>query len=194
MCSCELTAPQQELVDEVAATGPLQRRANALLEALEGDGMEPDQLAWVTLMTEYSIREQDALVHDLTPDDLEELVLVTLPADVTAAPEQAPAAVAALRAMLEHVARSPDAGHSVQLLGWMPVDLATQLEARLGDPTAFGPEKTLIMAGTWAGYDMSTEDGVAEFLAAQQIMGEAARERAAQARPAPKGKGKPRRN
>jgi hypothetical protein len=48
------------------------------------------------------------------------------------------------------------------------------------------------MAGTWAGYDMSTEDGVAEFLAAQQIMGEAARERAAQTRP--KAKGKPRKN
>ncbi len=190
--TCELVAPQQDRVDEVAATGPQQRRANALLEALESEGVEPDRLAWATLLTEYALREQDVLVQDLSSEDLEELMLVTVPADVTAAPEQAAAAVSALQTLLEHVAKSPEPARAAELLQALPADLATQLEARLGDPTAFGPEKTLIMAGTWAGYDMSTEDGVAEFLAAQQIMGEAAREQAAQARA--KAKGKPRKN
>jgi hypothetical protein len=176
--SVVLTAPLAELADRIADKGPLQRKAGALLDGLADKVSDPETLAWASMLTEYAIEAHDALVHELSPAELQTIVLVRIPAEVTCAPDQAPVAIAALRALLEHAAQSSEPARARQLLQGLPKDVAAQLEQRLADPTAFGPEKALVMAGTWAGFDMSTEEGVDEFLMTQEIIGDEARERA----------------
>jgi hypothetical protein len=178
--SVELSAPLADLDERIADKAPLQRRAAALLEAMAPTIQDPETLAWASLFTEYAIAAHEALVHELSPTELQTLVFFTVPSDVTCAPEQAGAAIAGLRALLEHAAASPAPARARQLLQALPKDAAAQLQGRLADPTAFGPAKALIMAGAFAGFDMSTEEGVDEFLMTQELIGTEARARARQ--------------
>lgn len=175
-----LSAPLGELAERVRGQAPLQRKGARVLEALIDDVTDPETLAWASLLTEYAIAAHDALVHELSPTELGTLVFTTIPKDVTCAPEQATAVIAALRALLEQAVKSAQPARARQLLQGLPADAEAQLRGRLGDPTAFGPEKALIMAGSWAGFDMSTDEGIDEFLTTQELIGSEARERARQ--------------
>lgn len=175
-----LSAPLPDLAERVRGQAPLQRKAASVLEALVDVVTDPETLAWASLLTEYAIAAHDALVHELSPSELGTLVFTTVPAEVTCAPEQATAVIAALRALLEQAAKSAQPARARQLLQGLPGDAEAQLRGRLGDPTTFGPEKALIMAGSWAGFDMSTDEGIDEFLTTQELIGSEARERARQ--------------
>ena len=51
-------------------------------------------------------------------------------------------------------------------LALLDAEFETQLARELADPSNFGTGKQLVMRGIAAGYDMSTEEGVAEFVQA----------------------------
>jgi hypothetical protein len=166
----ELTAPLAELSERIAELGPLHQRAEALLEELSKTMPEGEAFTWAGVLTNISVRNIGALVHELSTEQLQQLVFVMVPAEVMCEPGQAGDVIAGAKALL--VQRQ---AHELEKA--LPADAAQALEERLGNPAAFGPEKSLIMAGTWAGYDMTTEDGITEFLTVQQVIGQAAMER-----------------
>ena len=53
------------------------------------------------------------------------------------------------------------------IVEWLKTDgMVARLEAELSDPTNFGMAKSIFMSGTNSGYDMTSEAGMAEFMAA----------------------------
>jgi hypothetical protein len=178
--TAEVAAPLAELASRVEELGPLHQRAEAFLEELAEtmpEGGEP--FTWAGILTNLSIRKVGALLPELTPEQLQELLFVAVPAEVMCEPGQAWDVIAGTKAALAHAG-----AHELEQT--LPADAVKRLEERLGSPAAFGPEKSLFMAGTWAGYDMTTEEGITEFLSTQQLIGQAAMERAREAQQARK--------
>jgi hypothetical protein len=170
----EASAPLPELSDRIAELSPLHRRAEAFLEELATTMPDGEPFSWAGVTTSLAMRSLGALVHELSAEQLLELVFVTVPAEIMCEPAQASDVIAGIKALLAH-------GQAHELEKALPADATEKLEQRLGDAAAFGPEKALFMAGTWAGYDMTTEDGITEFLAVQQAVGTQAMNQAREA-------------
>lgn len=144
----------------------LDARADDLLRGLAAQvGGERDVLDWSDMLSQHAIAYHHALLHELTPAALEDVLFSVVPRKVMAQPTDAPAIIAAARAWLAFAAELPEPGHAKALLAAMPADASQRLARRLADPRLFGPAKTLFAAGERAGFDMSSNEGIERFLA-----------------------------
>lgn len=105
-------------------------------------------------------------VASLGPEDLEELVFELVPRKFTMAPDEAPWIIDGLRAFYRFLDREfglQQADACLRLLGG---DAVERLRTALSNPDNFGWAKSFAMAGARAGFDTSTEEGLAAWVAA----------------------------
>jgi hypothetical protein len=144
----------------------LDDRADEILDGLavrvSGD---PDVLDWAEMLSRQAIDYHRTLLHELAPDQLDDVLFGVIPRRVMAEATDAPAIIAALRAYLAYAAQRPEPGHAAPLLAGLPADATQRLARRLADPRLFGQAKTLMTAGARAGFDMTSNEGIERFLA-----------------------------
>ena len=119
---------------------------------------------WASLMLEHARAFFGIRVDELTPVIVEDIVFSSFPSKVSCPPEVAGSLVAELRAFFAFLERErlcPEAGACGRLFDDKAEDT---LRDRLSDPRSFGMTKSMIMAGIEAGYDLSTEEGLAAWL------------------------------
>ncbi len=119
---------------------------------------------WAALMLEHTHNTFGVGVTDLTPMIVEETVFESFPEKVACPPEVARSIVDEMRAFfafLEREGHCPDAASCGRLFD---EKAERTLEERLSDPRNFGMTKTMMIAGIEAGYDLSTEEGMAAWL------------------------------
>lgn len=97
---------------------------------------------WATLLLEHARMLHRVTVTDLSPEDVEEIVFVDIPRQVSC---EASAAAACARVLGK--------------------DAEAKLRKRLSDPRYFGMAKSFIMSGRAAGVDMTTQEGAAAWMA-----------------------------
>jgi hypothetical protein len=129
-----------------------------LIEKLsERDDVSDDLLSVAEMLVEFAAQYHGAWFGSMSPEDLEELLLETLPAQLAVDADEAPVILAAARELLKI---SDGQAACVALLE----SIEPRLVAALGDPSKYGIGKQVVMAGIAEGYDMSSEQGVEDFV------------------------------
>jgi hypothetical protein len=141
-----------------AYVAALLSRFEASPDASEG------RLAWAELIIRQAVDFHGATIAALTPDVLEAVLFKAIPRTATVESAAAEQIIDALRALLEFAARDLNLASASACLAWLPGDAAKRLARGLDDASKFSPEKSILMAGARAGYDVTTPEGIAEWL------------------------------
>jgi len=148
---------------------------------------------WASLMLEHAHAFFGVRVDELTPVIVEDIVFFSFPSKVSCPPEVAGSLVTELRAFFAFLERErlcPEAAACGRLFD---DDAEDTLRDRLADPRSYSMTKAMIMAGFEAGYDLSTEEGLAAWLgqASDMLEGGNGEPRQLRAVPSPSARSRP---
>ncbi len=100
----------------------------------------------------------------LMPNELKTLLFRVIPQRVTIEPEAAPLIIETLRGLLTFAERELGARYAHPCLAELGPAAEKRLARELADDRNFGPAKSLIVQGMRAGYDLTSEAGIAAFV------------------------------
>jgi hypothetical protein len=122
-------------------------------------------LGYAALFMEYLAQYEGLSVAEARARDTREVVFQLFPRKVSVDADEAEAIIDELRAFWQFLKRTrelPQADEILELLGEGAVE---RLEDKLADEGSFGMAKSFFMAGKSAGFDMSTQEGLNQFMA-----------------------------
>lgn len=166
------TEPEDATIDILDDEGQLDdlrfdRYRQALMTRLAARDEIPDEtLAAAEMLVELAATYHGATFATIDVEELEALLLGTIPAQLAVEPGDAGRIVAAARELMRLAGDELGSPAATEALALLDAAFEKRLARELSDPSNFGTGKQLVMAGIAAGYDMSTEDGVAEFVKA----------------------------
>jgi hypothetical protein len=141
------------LMEEFAASP----EANTLLDA----GV---RLGWSATLIEYGVTYCGVTPPIMSVLDFREVVFELFPRKVSTEAESASDIVTELRAFWQFVQRQYGLRNASQILAELDGAAVEILRHELADPANYGLAKSFIMRGMQAGYDMTTQQGLDEFL------------------------------
>lgn len=122
-------------------------------------------LSWHGMLLEFGINYLARVVDEMTLGSVQEFVLAYVPGKVSTEPSSAASIIFELAMFWEYldcVYQLPEAKSIIQ---WLNSDgLVAELEGDLSDSSNFGLAKSMFMTGRDAGYDMTSQAGLAEFV------------------------------
>lgn len=121
-------------------------------------------LQWAGWLLEFGIRYIGATPPNMTPNGLRELLYDVFPGHISVYDFDAQHAIAEMRAFWEFLKRAyalPNADACLEVLGNQAV---ARFEKAMNDPALFGVSKSLLMMGMARGFDITTEEGVNQWL------------------------------
>jgi hypothetical protein len=139
-----------------AACAEILRRFQASPEAQA----EPEA-HWANLLVDYAASYFDTTVESLSAVELREILFEIFPRKVSVEPEAAPAIIAGFRAFLTFLQRERPDPRAAARLAVLDGNASQRLARALADRSNFGPAKAFMMSGLAAGFDMSSEAGIA---------------------------------
>ncbi len=121
---------------------------------------------WPVLMMQYAIDYLGVTPHKMSLRDFNEVVFELFPRKVSTEPETAPSIVAELRAFWSFLHRQYGLTNAVPIAASLTGTAVKRLERELANPANYGMAKSFFMRGMAAGFDMTTQEGLNEFMAA----------------------------
>jgi hypothetical protein len=135
-------------------------------ESPESEQVAETRGNWVPMMFEYSLGHIGVELPDMKRRDMEEVLFDLFPRKVSTEPESARDIVAQLRAFWQFLQRQFELKNAAEILGVLDGRAEVRLRNELADPSNFGMAKSFVMMGQQAGFDMTTQEGVAAFMEA----------------------------
>ena len=124
-------------------------------------------LGWFHMLLDFGINHLGEIVDEMTLGSVTEFVLDYIPRKVSTEPDAAAAIVYELAMFWEYLNRVYELPEAKSIVEWLNAgDIVTRLEAELSDTSNYGMAKSMVMLGNKAGYDMSSQEGLAEFMMA----------------------------
>lgn len=124
-------------------------------------------LGWLQSLLSFGLDYRGEIVDGFTVASVEEFVFEYVPRKVSADPERAASIVFELTMFWEYLDRVFELPATKSIVEWLKTDgIAARLEAEMSDPANFGMAKSMFMSGINAGYDLTSEAGIAEFIGA----------------------------
>jgi len=163
-----LDAEYEEEVDEERLEEYIDEVMNEFVESPEGDAFceRFDSVpGYAALYMHYMGMYFGATVVASSALDTREVVFDLIPRKVSVEPEQAPAIIGELQLFWQFLKRTRSLPQADRMLELFDESAADRLQERLGDTGRFGMAKSLVMAGKAAGFDMTTQEGLAAFTA-----------------------------
>ena len=133
--------------------------AQPLLTADEG-------LGWAEMALEYAFNHIGCTPPKMTLRDFNEVLFSIMPRKVSVEADRAGAIIAELRAFWSFVVRQYGLENAKAILASLDDRAADRLHRELANPANFGMAKSFVMMGSKAGFDMTTQEGMAAFQAA----------------------------
>jgi len=133
-------------------------------EELAEHGIVPG--AWAEMFLRYAMDYPGVTAATMSAEDVREVVFDLFPRKVSCDAEQAPDIVLELRAFFAFLGRALGL---VNIAGCQKVlagDAETRLRRALSNPANFGMAKGFFMTGRAMGFDVTTEEGMAQWMAA----------------------------
>jgi len=122
-------------------------------------------LGWFRMLLEFGLHYLGETVDEMTLGSVREFVLDYVPRKVSTEPDSAASIVFELAMFWEYVDRVYQLTEAKSIVEWLRTDdLADRLEGELSDSSNFGMAKSMFMMGKNAGFDMTSEAGVAAFM------------------------------
>ncbi len=121
---------------------------------------------WPALMMEYAINYPGLTPPAMSLADFNEVVFQLFPRKVSTPPESTPSIVAELRAFWSFLQRQYGLANAKPILASLTDASIKRLERELANPANYGMAKSMVMRGMQAGFDMTTQEGTEQFMAA----------------------------
>jgi hypothetical protein len=152
--------------DEKKAAGYQEQLFKLFVESPEGqalidEGIEP---SWADMMMEYGFGYIGVTPPEMSPDDLREVLFDLFPRKVSAEPEEAPTIIRELQAFWKFLQREFQLENAVACLKVLDDKAVRQLKKEMSDPANFGMAKSFVMMGKARGFDMTSEEGINEWM------------------------------
>ncbi|MGH7171643.1 MAG: hypothetical protein ACRELF_17490 [Gemmataceae bacterium] len=120
---------------------------------------------WPAMLMQYAIDYIGVTPAEMSLADFNEVVFELFPRKVSTDPERAPAIVAELRAFWNFLHRQYGLANAPKIVAVLTDAAVKRLEKELANPAHFGMAKSFFMLGKQAGFDMTTQEGLDEFMA-----------------------------
>jgi hypothetical protein len=130
-------------------------------QALIDEGIQP---GWADMMMDYGINYLGVTPAQMTPDSLREVVFDLFPQKVSAEADEAPEIIHELQAFWKFLQREFQLKNAEACLRVLDDKAVRTLHKEMSNPANFGMAKSLIMMGKARGFDMTTEEGLNEWV------------------------------
>jgi len=154
---------------------PLEKKARRYLDQLmelfvqsaEGqkllsEGIEP---GWASMMMDFGMNYLSVTPPHMTPDGLREILFDLFPRKVSTSADEAEGIVRELQAFWTFLQREYHVANAAACLKVLDEKAARELKKKLSDPSTFGIAKSFVMMGQERGFDLSSEEGINEWMA-----------------------------
>ncbi|MDZ4818876.1 MAG: SEC-C metal-binding domain-containing protein [Planctomycetota bacterium] len=119
---------------------------------------------WVYSLLNFGISHLGEVVDQMTPESIEEYLFDFVPRKVSTLADSAPVIIDELARFWEFVDRVYQLPSAKAIVEVLTADgLVDNLKRKMSDPKNFGMAKSFFISGTEAGYDMTSEEGLAQF-------------------------------
>lgn len=130
-------------------------------KALLDEGLEP---GWVDMMLDFGINYVGGTPPQMSPDNLREILFDLFPRKVSASADEAPEIIRELQACWQFMEREFHLENAAACLKVLDDKAARRLRREMSNPANFGMAKSFVMMGQERGFDMSTEEGINEWM------------------------------
>jgi hypothetical protein len=148
----------QEYIEGLSAAFAASPEAQAVYQ-------EHGDQGWTSFMLEYAINHLGVTPPEMTVRDLQEILFDLFPRKVSTEPESAPGIIAELRALWTFLHRQYGLTNAPKILGVLTDGAVRRLQGELANPANYGMAKSMFMLGQRSGFDMTTQEGLDEFMA-----------------------------
>jgi hypothetical protein len=152
-----------------------ENRVEEYIEGLMGEFFESPEaqpvrekygnVGWAATMMRYGFEFTGSSPPKMTLSDFEEVLYELFPRKVSVEAKKAEQIVAEMRAFWGFLARQYGLTNAQKILATLDDNTTSELEDLLDDPSNYGMAKSFVMMGTQAGFDMTTQEGLAAFQA-----------------------------
>jgi hypothetical protein len=126
-----------------------------------------DDSGWMSMLLQFGLDYLGETVDEMTQGSVSEFVLDYVPRKVSTEPDAAESIIFELTKFWEYLNRVYQLPNAKSIIEWLEADdLVERLKTEMSNPANFGMAKSLFMTGRNSGYDMTSEAGIAEFMAA----------------------------
>ena len=130
-------------------------------QALLDEGIDP---GWTAMLLDYGLDYLGVTPPQMTPASLREILFEIFPRKVTADANEAPAVIRELQAFWQFLQREFHLENAAACLKVLNDSAARRLKEEMNNPANFGMAKSLMMMGLERGFDMTTEEGINEWV------------------------------
>lgn len=130
-------------------------------QGLLDEGIDP---GWTGMLLDYGVDYLGVAPPQMTPDSLREILFDIFPRKVTADANEAPAVIRELQAFWQFLQREFQLENAAACLKVLNDRAARRLKEEMNNPANFGMAKSLMMMGLERGFDMTTEEGINEWV------------------------------
>ena len=154
---------------------PLEKKANQYKEQLiQLFEQSPEGLAlwradiepgWAGMLLDFGTDYLGVTPPQMSPDDVREILFDLIPRKVSASADEAPEIVRELRAFWTFLQREFNLENAAACLSVLNEQAARELKKKMSDPATFGIAKSFVMMGMERGFDLSSEEGINNWMA-----------------------------
>jgi hypothetical protein len=136
---------------------------------------EDSRVFWVDPLVEFGLSYLGVTPPQMTPRDLNELLFELFPRKVSTLDFDAAETIRELRAFWNFLKRDFSLPNADACLKALDEKAASKFDKAMNNPANFGPAKSIFMMGAARGFDMTTEEGINQWMQtyqAEMIAGE----------------------
>lgn len=160
--------PSDDLGDEDEAWAYIERLVSLFEDSPEGRRLveEGDEIAFTPNLLDFGFGYLGASPATMDPAGFREILFEIFPRKMSVAPEEAGAIIREFRAFWQFVHREFEHAPALKLLEVLDQKSESRLKKELANPANFGMAKAFFTQGQEAGFDVSTEEGLAAWVSA----------------------------
>jgi hypothetical protein len=133
-------------------------------QAVAAQGVAP---GFARMIVHYLLRYEGVSVPEMTALQFETVIYETVPAKVTVEPSEARAMILEARAFCHYLVGAHGLENADECLSIVEGDDAIEaLEAALANPASWGMAKSMMMEGKARGFDVSSQEGMEQWISA----------------------------
>ncbi len=131
-------------------------------QALRDEGIEA---GWASLLIDFGMHYLSVTPPQMAPHHLREILFDLFPRKVSAAADEAPDIIRELQAFWQFLQREFHLENAAACLSVLDEKAARKLKSEMSNPANFCIAKSFVMMGMERGFDLSSEEGMNEWMA-----------------------------
>jgi hypothetical protein len=131
-------------------------------QALRDEGIEA---GWASMLIDFGMNYLSVTPSQMAPHHLREILFELFPRKVSAAATEVPDIIRELQAFWQFLQREFHLENAAACLSMLDEKAVRKLKSEMSNPANFGIAKSFVMMGMERGFDLSSEEGINEWMA-----------------------------